>query len=444
MPPINIRVRTLATLSPEESYVFKRRAQANIEEILPRVTEMVSTVRDRGDAGLLPYVKEFDFGKAKFTGLKVTPKEFAAGVKSLSPEVRKAVDVAYANIHSFHQKQLPEPMWFAELQPGVFAGEKISPVGRVACYVPGGKGYFPSVMLMLGIPAAVAGVESICVCTPPNPEGRADAAVLYAAQLCGITEVYKMAGAHAIAALAYGTESVPRVDKIVGPGSIYATAAKRLVAGVVDVGVPAGPSESIILCDETADPLLAGLDLLIEAEHGNDSAAILVTHSEKLAIEAIEAVKTYIPKVPEPRRTYIQTVLTNYGGVLITKDWQDSCDFVNEYAPEHLEILCKDPFLALSRIHNAGEILLGPYTPISISNYCLGLNAILPTGRFARSFSAVTVHDFLKRSGIGYLDARGYDQLSGPTATLADYEGFPSHALAIRERARIWKKNGRP
>jgi len=444
MPPINIRVRDLATLTPEESYIFKRRAQANIEEIIPRVTEMIASVKDKGDAGLLPYVKEFDFGKAKFTGLRVTPKEFTAGLKDLSSHVRKAVDAAYANIQSFHHKQLPEPMWFAELQPGVFAGEKISPVGRVACYVPGGKGYFPSVMLMLGIPAKVAGVESICVVTPPNPEGRADSAVLYAAHLCGITEVYKMAGAHAIAALAYGTETVPRVDKIVGPGSIYATAAKRLVAGVVDVGVPAGPSESIILCDESADPAIAGLDLLIEAEHGNDSAAILVTHSEKLAIEAIEHIKTYIPKVPEPRRTYIKNVLTNYGGVLLTKSWEESCEFVNEYAPEHLEILCKDPFLALSRIRNAGEILLGPYTPISIANYCLGLNAILPTGRFARSFSAVTVRDFLKSTGIGYLDARGYDQLSGHTATLADYEGFPSHALAIRERTRIWKKNGRP
>ena len=439
MPALNIRVRTLATLTPDEAYTFKRRAQANIEEVLPRVTEMVANVKLYGDSGLLPYVKEFDFGKAKFTGLQVTPKEFATAIKSLSKEVKTAIDAAFANIHAFHEKQLPEPMWFAELQPGVFAGEKISPIGRVACYVPGGKGYFPSVMLMLGIPSKVAGVPSICVCTPPNSEGRADSGVLYAAHLCGITEVYKMAGAHAIAALAHGTESVKHVDKIVGPGSIYATAAKRLVSGVVDVGVPAGPSESIILCDETADPLIAGLDLLIEAEHGNDSAAILVTHDEKLANAAMKAIKTYVPKVPEPRRTYIKTVLGNYGGVLLTKSWEDSCEFVNEYAPEHLEILCKDPFLALSRIHNAGEILLGPYTPISISNYCLGLNAILPTGRFARSFSAVTVHDFLKRAGIGYLDSRGYDALSGHTATLADYEGFPSHALAIRERENIWK-----
>lgn len=439
MPALNIRVRRLATLTPGEAYTFKRRAQANIEDVLPRVAEMVANVKEHGDAALIPYVEEFDFGKAKFTGLKVTPKEFAAAIKSLSKDVKIAIDAAYANIYSFHHKQMPEPMWFAELQPGVFAGEKISPIGRVACYVPGGKGYFPSVMLMLGIPASVAGVGSICVCTPPNAKGNADAGVLYAAHKCGISEVYKMAGAHAIAALAHGTETVPHVYKIVGPGSIYATAAKRLVSGVVDVGVPAGPSESIILCDENADPAIAGLDLLIEAEHGNDSAAILVTHSEKLAKAAMKHIEKYVPNVPEPRQTYIKTVLGNYGGVLLTGSWEESCEFVNEYAPEHLEILCKDPFLALSRIHNAGEILLGPYTPISISNYCLGLNAILPTGRFARSFSAVTVHDFLKRAGIGYLDSRGYDTLSGHTATLADYEGFPSHAMAIRERENIWK-----
>ena len=430
-------------MAPEESYRFKRRAQANIEEVLPRVTEMTKNVANRGDDALLEYVKEFDFGKAPFTGLRVTTEEFKQGIESLAPEVKRAIDVAYENIRSFHNHQKPEPMWFAEIRPGVFAGEKVTPVERVACYVPGGKGYFPSVMLMLGIPAAVAGCSSICVCTPPNAAGVADGAVLYAASLCGITEVYKMAGAQAIAALAYGTETVKRVDKIVGPGSIYATAAKRLVSGVVDVGVPAGPSESIVLCDEHADPAIAGLDLLIEAEHGPDSAAILVTHSEKLAHEAMAHIQKYVPKLPEPRQTYCKTVLSNYGGVLITGSLDESCEFINEYAPEHLEILVKDPFLALGRIRNAGEILLGPYTPISISNYCLGLNAILPTGRFARSFSAVTVHDFLKRAGIGYLDARGYDELSGYTATLADYEGFPSHALAIRERVAIWK-NGRP
>lgn len=435
-----IRTRTLSKLSPVELSILMRRAQANIEEITPRVQEMADKVKLGGDDALLAYVREFDFGTAPFTGLQVTAEEFAEAEAALSAEVRAAVDEAYANIKAFHEKQLPEPMWFAEIQPGVFAGEKVTPIDRVALYVPGGKGYFPSVMLMLGIPASVAGCPSICVCTPPNKAGKADPAVLHAASMCGIKEVYKMAGAHAIAALAYGTASVPRVDKVVGPGSIYATAAKRILGGVVDVGLPAGPSESIILADEHADPAIAGLDLLIEAEHGPDSAALLVTHSVELATKAAQHIEeTYLAKVPEPRRSYIKTVLGNYGGIVLTESLEQSCEFINNYAPEHLEILVKDPFLALGRIRNAGEILLGPYTPISISNYCLGLNAILPTGRFARSYSAVTVHDFIKRAGIGYMDERGYARLSGFTATLADYEGFPSHALAIRERAEIWK-----
>lgn len=438
-----IKTRKLAGLSPAERSTFFRRAQADIESITPQVTQMINAIRDRGDEALLGYVKQHDFGTAPFTSLRVTDAEFAEADTLLSNEVRAAVDVAFANIQAFHEKQLPEPMWFAEIKPGVFAGEKISPIDRVALYVPGGKGYFPSVMMMLGIPAQVAGCPSVCVATPPNKEGKADPAVLYAAVKCGIREVYKMAGAHSIAALAHGTASVPRVNKIVGPGSIWATAAKRLLAGVVDVGVPAGPSESIILADEHADPAIAGLDLLIEAEHGPDSAAILVTHHEPLAQAAARHIETYLPKLPAYRREFCQTVLSNYGGILLTNSFEESCEFTNEYAPEHLEILVKDPFLALSRIHNAGEILLGPYTPICISNYSLGLNAILPTGRFAKSYSAVTVHDFLKRAGIGYLDRRGYEALAGCTATLADYEGFPSHALAIRERELIWK-NGKP
>jgi histidinol dehydrogenase len=435
-----IKVRKLAELSAEEHVTLLRRAQADIEAVSPRVAEIIENIRTRGDEALLEYVRQFDFGAAPFTGLKVTEEELAQARQSLSAEVRDAVELAYANIEAFHEKQMPEPMWFAEIQPGMFAGEKVTPVDRVCCYVPGGKGYFPSVMLMLGIPAMVAGCPSICVATPPNPEGRADAAVLYAAQLCGITEVYKMAGAHAIAALGYGTASVPRVNKIVGPGAIWATAAKRLLAGVVDVGLPAGPSESIILCDEHATPEIAGLDLLIEAEHGPDSAALLVTHSETVVEGALAAIPAYLDKIPAQRRQYIETVLSNYGGVVLTRSWEESCEFTNEYAPEHLEILAKDPFLALSRIRNAGEILLGEQTPICVSNYCLGLNAILPTGRFAKSYSAVTVHDFLKRAGIGYCDERGYQKLAGATATLADYEGFPSHALAIRERARLAHK----
>jgi histidinol dehydrogenase len=355
----------------------------------------------------------------------------------LTKEVIAAIEAAHENILKFHSEQMPEPMWFTEVQPGIMAGEKVTPVASAGLYVPRGKGAFPSVMLMLATPARVAGVPRLVVVTPPTPDGKADAGSLVAAEVCGVDEVYVVGGMQSIAALAYGTETIPKVAKIVGPGSSYVSAAKRLLYGTVDVGLPAGPSESIILCDENADARLAALDLLVEAEHGPESAAILVTHSEAVAQKALEVLPGYIAELPEWRRTFVNNVLTNYGGVLLTSSLEQSIQFVNDYAPEHLEVLTADPFVTLQKLKNAGEILLGHYTPIPTANYCLGLNAILPTGGFARSFSSVSVWDFLKRTGVGYLSREGYDRLRGITATLADYEDFPAHAMAIRKRDEI-------
>jgi histidinol dehydrogenase len=290
-------------------------------------------------------------------------------------------------------------------------------------------------MLMLGVPAKVAGVGRIAVVTPPSlADGKPDAATLVAAEICGIDEVYALGGIQAMAALALGTATVPKVDKIVGPGSAYTTAAKHLLSNMLDVGLPAGPSESIILCDEHVDARLAALDLLVEAEHGPDSAAILVTHSQEVARQVEEHLPGYIAELPEWRQDFVNNVLSNYGGIMLTGSLDDSIAFVNDYAPEHLEVLTDDPFVTLNKIKNAAEILLGPLTPIPTANYCLGLNAILPTGGFARSYSSVSVWQFLKRSGVGYLSREGYDRLSSITTTLADYEGFPAHALAIRKR----------
>jgi histidinol dehydrogenase len=303
---------------------------------------------------------------------------------------------------------MPEAMWFTEVSAGIMAGEKITPITSVALYVPRGKGAFPSVMLMLATPAKVAGVERVIVLTPPTPEGKADAASLVAADIAGIDEVYVVGGMQAIASVAYGTETIPKVDKVIGPGSSYVSAAKRLLYGTLDVGLPAGPSESIILTDEHADPRLAALDLLVEAEHGPDSAAILVTHSEALAQKVIELLPQYISELPEYRQNFINTVFSNYGGVMLTRSLDESIQFVNDYAPEHLEVVTEEPFITLNKIKNAGEILLGPITPIPTANYAIGLNAILPTGGFARSFSSVSVWDFLTRTGIGYMSREGY------------------------------------
>ncbi len=427
----------LNELSAEQRAKLMRRAEKDIRDLLPLAQEVIDRVRTNGDAALVEYARRFDAPNFEAPMLRATEADFAAARAAVSADVIAAIEAAHDNILRFHEEQMPEPMWFTEVQPGIMAGEKVTPVASAGLYVPRGKGAFPSVMLMLSTPAKVAGVPRVVVVTPPTPEGKADAASLVAAEICGVDEVYVVGGMQAIAGLAYGTETLPKVAKIIGPGSSYVSAAKRLLYGTVDVGLPAGPSESIILTGETTDARLAALDLLVEAEHGPESAAILVTHSEEVARAALEILPGYIAELPEWRRKFVENVLSNYGGVLLTSSLDESIQFVNDYAPEHLEVLTAEPFVTLGKLRNAGEILLGHYTPIPTANYCLGLNAILPTGGFARSFSSVSVWDFLKRTGIGYLSKEGYGRLQGITATLADYEDFPAHALAIRKRNQI-------
>lgn len=427
----------LNKLTPDQLSRIMRRAETDIRDLLPTAQSVIDKVRAEGDTAVVEYARKFDAPHFAADMLRATPEDFATARAAVEPDVIKAIEQAHANIKRFHVEQMPEPMWFMEVQPGIMAGERVTPIASAGLYVPRGKGAFPSVMLMLATPAKVAGVPRIVVVTPPTPEGKADAASLVAAEICGVDDVFVVGGMQAVAALAYGTATIPKVDKIIGPGSSYVSAAKRLLYGTVDVGLPAGPSESIILTDENVDPRLAALDLLVEAEHGPESAAILVTHSSNIAQQTLEILPIYIAELPEWRQKFINNVLSNYGGVLLTNNLNESIGFVNEYAPEHLEILTADPFITLNKIRNAGEILLGHFTPIPTANYCLGLNAILPTGGFAKSFSSVSVNDFLKRSGVGYLSQEGYTQLQGITTKLADYEDFPAHAMAIRKRNEI-------
>lgn len=434
-----VRVLRLAEMISEEISTLKKRAELDIEEAMSLAREVINQIKQRGNQALIEYVRKFDYADATVENLKVSEEEFAAAHEKVDPDLKAALEEAFTNIKAVHQRQCPEEIQLAEIKPGVFAGEKVTPIASAGLYVPRGKGAFPSVMLMLTIPAMVAGVPRIMVCTPPDKNGEVEPVSLIAAEMAGVKEIYKLGGIQAIAAMALGTETIPKVDKITGPCNVYGSAAKRILFGTVDVGLPAGPSESIILADETTNPQLAALDLLIEAEHGPESAALLVTHSEEVAQKAAEFVPKYLQRLPEWRRNFCEKGLSSYGGILITSSLEESINFINEYAPEHLEILVKEPFSILGRIKNAGEILLGAYTPIPTANYCLGVNAILPTGGFARSYSAVSVHDFLKRSGIGYLTKEGFFHLKKTTTTLADYEGFPAHAMAIREREELLK-----
>ncbi len=423
-------------MSREEKRRLLRRAELDIDRFVEQVRPVVEGVRDRGDKAVAEFTEKFDKVKLKPSDFKVRKSEFDEARKKVDAKVVAAIEEAVGNIRTYHERQMPQALWITPVRDGVFAGEKITPIASCGLYVPRGKGSFPSVMAMLGAPAVAAGVENLIVCTPPGPGGECDAATLVAARACGVENVYRVGGAQSIAAMAYGTAKIPKMDKVIGPGSSYVAAAKRILFGVVDVGVPAGPSESIILADKTTDPDIAAADLLIEQEHGPDSTALLVTDSEALIREVSKRMPALVKRLPEPRRTFATRGLgaEGFGGAVLTRNLAQSIAFVNEFAPEHLEVLVFDPVEAVNGIKNAGEILIGPDTPITLGNFNLGIDAILPTGGFARTFSCVSVFDFLKRTSIGYATPSGFDALAPGALTLANYEGFPAHAQAVKIR----------
>lgn len=429
-----MNIYKLSELSEEKKQFIMKRAETDISEHMKLATEVSNDVKNRGDKAVLEYTAKFDKVELTRDKIKVTQEEIDAAYNRLDKETREAIEYAYKNIYNFHEKQMPEEMWFTEVDKGLLVGEKTTPIVDVCLYVPGGKGSFPSVLLMLGVPAKVAGVEKIVVVTPPNKEGNVDDAILTAAKIIGIDEIYKVGGIQAVAAVAFGTETIPKCHKIIGPGNSYATAAKRVLANYIDAGLPAGPSEAIILTDEFADPHKVALDWMIEAEHGPDSASLLVTHSKELVDKVIPIVEQQLTKISDIRREFVTTNFSTYGGVILTDSLEESIAFVNEYAPEHMEVMTEKPFDVLPKIKNAGEILLGDYTPVTLCNFVLGPNAILPTGSFAKTYSSVSVLDFLKRSSVGYASRDGFEMVRNHAYKIATVEGFDTHGLAVKER----------
>ncbi|RJP32127.1 MAG: histidinol dehydrogenase [Candidatus Omnitrophota bacterium] len=409
-----------------------RRSGQDIDAFLPQAQQIIDRVKSEGDQAIVALTREFDGADLAKKGLRVSPNEIELAEKQLSMDVKAAIEISYRNIKKFHETQIPEEITLTEVAPGLMAGEKISPIESCVLYVPRGTAAYPSVLLMLGVPAKVAGVKRIAVATPPQADGTVDAASLYAARLIGIDEIYRFGGVQAVAAFALGTESIKPVLKMIGPSNIYASAAKKILYGTLDVGPPAGPSESIILADESSDADLVATDLLIEAEHGPYSAALVVTESQAVADAVANLLPEKIERLPQKQQEYVNRVLSNYGGIVLTESVAESVAFVNEYAPEHLEVLTSDPFALLGKLNNAGEIMLGRYTPISICNYSLGVNAILPTGGRAKTASVVTVFDYLKRTSLSYATKEGYESLRKHVAAFADFEGFPAHAAAVR------------
>lgn len=411
-----------------------RRSQANIDDMLAIVEPIIEDVRTRGDAALIEYAKKFD--KADVTNLKASAEEFDAAEAALDEDLKAAIQHCVKNVRKFHEEQMArvEKPWMIEIEPGVFAGEQVNAIDSVGLYVPRGKGAFPSALYMLAIPATIAGVKNIAVVSPPTAEGKTDDATLYTAKLCGIQNVYKAGGAQAIAALAYGTKTIPQVKKVLGPGSPYVAAAKRVCSQIMDPGMPAGPSESIVLADETADFENTCWDILNEAEHGEDSAALLITHDEPLAKFVEKNLPIKIAELPEPHRSICTKVMSDYGGIILTESLAQSIEVANTYAPEHLHLKVEDGEKMAKQLLHAGEILIGEHTPSSLGNYGIGVNHVLPTGGWAHTYSCTSVWDFLKRTSISRCTEEGFEALKGSVTTMTDYEGFPAHGDVLRKR----------
>ena len=429
-----INFHDLSKITKAERQKLLQRTESDLSSYEAKVRLIIDAVRAEGDEALARFARDFDKAPVQAHEIAATEADFDAAEKALAPEVRTAMEFAAHSIKKLHEDQKPEEMWLHEIRPGTFAGDRSSPIPSVACYVPRGKGAFPSVALMLPIPARVAGVEDVIIITPPGPNGKIDDATLVAARMAGVTKVFKAGGAQGIAAVAYGTATVPKVSKIVGPGSPWVAAAKRMVSHMLDVGSPAGPSEVIIFADDTIDGRLAALDLLIESEHGPDSSAYLVTWSKRVAQEALAAIPEYWKKMSAQRAGFSSTVLGGpMGGIVLARDEDEAIQFCNDYAAEHLEVLAKEPFQYLGRLKHAGEILLGEHSPTTLGNYVIGPNHVLPTSGWARTASAVSVFDFMKRTSIAYVTSKGYPELAKNARILATYEGFDGHANAVSE-----------
>lgn len=423
-----------ASLDDAEKNALLQRTEGDLTAFTEKVIPIIEAVRDEGDEALARFANAFDQSPVTADAIAATPADFDAAFDTLDAEFIETLEYNSDNVRRFHQAQMPESMWMKEMHPGVFAGEKVEPISSVACYVPRGKGSFPSVVMMTAIPAVVAGVPAPVIITPPGPDGKVDAATLVAARIAGVEQVYKCGGAQGVAAVAYGTDTVPRCRKIVGPGSPWVVSAKRLLAERLDPGPPAGPSESIILADETANGRVAALDLLIESEHGPDSSAYLVTCSSTVAEAAMAAIPGYWESMSEQRSGFSSTVLCGpRGGIILTDTIEQAIEFVDDYAPEHLQVHSASPHDYLGAIRNAGEILLGEHTPICIGNFTLGPNAVLPTNASAHTRSPLGVHDYLKLVSIGYVTRKGYERLAPHARRMARYEGFDAHENAVSE-----------
>lgn len=408
---------------------LRRTIDTGTEEQRKTVQSIIAAVREDGDAALFSYTEKFD--RVSLDSLKVTEAEYVAAYEALDQELVDIIREAAVNIRTFHEKQKRES-WFSYNEEGTMLGQKMTALDAVGVYVPGGTAAYPSSVLMNVIPAQVAGIKRIVLVSPPNQEGTLPAGVLVAAKELGIDEIYKVGGAQAIAALAYGTETIAAVDKIMGPGNIFVALAKREVFGNVDIDMIAGPSEIVVLSDETAKANEIAADLLSQAEHDKQASSILVTTS----LEQAEEVKAEVERQVEtlPRKDIAKASIEAYGHIYVAKDLETAVAVVNELAPEHLEVLTENPLASLNEIRHAGAIFLGRYSSEPVGDYFAGPNHVLPTNGTARFSSPLNVDDFMKKSSIIQYSKQAFHNNYEKVAKLARLEGLEAHARAMEER----------
>lgn len=408
-----------------------KRSPNSYGEYEETVNEMIRQVRARGDEALFEYTQKFDGCRLTAETVKVSQEEIRQAYREVSPEFLEVMKKSAANITRFHEKQLHNS-WFLPEENGTILGQKITPIAVSGVYVPGGKAPYPSSVLMNVLPARVAGVPRIIMTTPPGPDGKVNPNILAAADIAGVNEIYKAGGAQAIAAMAFGTESIPKVDKITGPGNIFVALAKKACFGYVSIDSIAGPSEILVLADESATPGYVAADLLSQAEHDEMASAILITTSKDLADRVSEEVTALTDRLS--RKEIIEKSLENYGYILIARDMDEALCAVNEIASEHLEILTQNPFEIMTKVKNAGAIFLGEYSSEPLGDYFAGPNHILPTNGTARFFSPLNVDDFLKKTSIISYSREALSKVHKEIEMFAEKEGLTAHANSIRVR----------
>ena len=395
------------------------------------VAEIIETVKKGGDEALFSYTEKFDHCKMDAAHIRVTREEIDEAYQKVDADFVEVMKKSAANIRAFHEKQLRNS-WFDPKSDGTILGMKILPIAIAGVYVPGGKAAYPSSVLMNVLPAKVSGVERIIMTTPPGADGKVNPGTLVAAHIAGVDEIYKVGGAQAIAAMAFGTQSIPKVDKITGPGNIFVALAKKACFGYVSIDSIAGPSEILVIADETANPRYVAADLLSQAEHDELASAILITTSKTLADQVSVEVDRFVANLS--RREIIEKSLNNYGYILLVDSLDEAADTANEIASEHLEILTKDPFAMMTKIRNAGAIFLGEYSSEPLGDYFAGPNHVLPTNGTARFFSPLNVDDFLKKTSIISYSRPALEKIHQDIECFAENEGLTAHANSIRVR----------